>query len=71
MYFDDETSRLPLALENKTQVGETVAAASFKTIPGGKGANQAAAAAKLADDGTIVPVAQFFVCSLFRLAATK
>jgi ribokinase len=34
--------------------GETLTAKSFNTAPGGKGANQAAAAARLSGDGVVV-----------------
>jgi ribokinase len=43
-----------LAVERLPLPGETILARSFRTIPGGKGANQAYAAAKLASNGTVV-----------------
>jgi ribokinase len=47
MDFVFSVDRLPLP-------GETILASGFRTVPGGKGANQAHAAAKLALDGTAV-----------------
>jgi ribokinase len=47
MDFVFEVERLPLP-------GETILGRNFRTIPGGKGANQAYAAAKLAKNGTAV-----------------
>ena len=47
MDFVIAVDRLPLA-------GETILGRNFRTIPGGKGANQAYAAAKLATKGTVV-----------------
>jgi ribokinase len=47
MDFVLNVKRLPLA-------GETIFGRSFRTIPGGKGANQAYAAAKLAGSGSVV-----------------
>ena len=43
-----------LAVERLPLPGETILARNFRTIPGGKGANQAYAAAKLAASGTVV-----------------
>ncbi len=47
MDFVIAVDRLPLP-------GETILGRNFRTIPGGKGANQAYAAAKLAPNGTVV-----------------
>src|ERR1700733_14576745 len=47
MDFVFAVDRLPLP-------GETILGRNFRTIPGGKGANQAYAAAKLAGSGTVV-----------------
>src|SRR5271154_1925894 len=47
MDFVIAVDRLPMA-------GETILGRNFRTIPGGKGANQAYAAAKLAGSGTVV-----------------
>ncbi|MGD0132189.1 MAG: ribokinase [Bryobacteraceae bacterium] len=43
-----------LTVEHLPLPGETILASSFRTVPGGKGANQAYAAAKLAGSGTAV-----------------
>ncbi len=43
-----------LAVERLPLPGETIFGHGFRTIPGGKGANQAYAAAKLAGNGTVV-----------------
>jgi len=43
-----------LAVERLPLPGETILGRNFRTIPGGKGANQAYAAAKLAGSGTVV-----------------
>jgi ribokinase len=43
-----------LAVERLPMPGETILGHGFRTIPGGKGANQAYAAAKLARNGTVV-----------------
>src|ERR1700723_3069877 len=43
-----------LAVERLPLPGETILGHGFRTIPGGKGANQAYAAAKLARNGTVV-----------------
>src|SRR5271167_2980312 len=43
-----------LAVERLPLPGETILGRNFRTIPGGKGANQAYAAAKLAGAGTAV-----------------
>ena len=43
-----------LAVERLPLPGETILGRNFRTIPGGKGANQAYAAAKLAGGGTLV-----------------
>ena len=43
-----------LAVERLPLPGETILGHNFRTIPGGKGANQAYAAAKLAGGGTVV-----------------
>jgi len=43
-----------LAVERLPRPGETILGRNFRTIPGGKGANQAYAAAKLAASGTAV-----------------
>jgi ribokinase len=43
-----------LAVDRLPQPGETILGRSFRVIPGGKGANQAYAAAKLAGGGTVV-----------------
>ena len=43
-----------LTVEHLPLPGETILASGFRTVPGGKGANQAHAAAKLALDGTAV-----------------
>src|SRR5580658_1586007 len=47
MDFVFAVDRLPLP-------GETILGRNFRTIPGGKGANQAYAAAKLAGSGSVV-----------------
>ncbi len=43
-----------LAVDRLPQPGETILGRSFRVIPGGKGANQAYAAAKLVGGGTVV-----------------
>src|ERR1700761_1929013 len=43
-----------LAVDRLPLPGETILARNFSVIPGGKGANQAYAAAKLAGSGTLV-----------------
>jgi ribokinase len=47
MDFVFDVERLPMP-------GETILGRGFRTVPGGKGANQAYAAAKLANNGTVV-----------------
>ena len=43
-----------LAVDRLPLPGETILGRDFRMIPGGKGANQAYAAAKLAGSGTVV-----------------